>query len=135
MASRPSKTNSQRPEVVSADDRQYNLAAEIVAIQRERNELAGRFLEVGQQENQRHYAFLSEQLKVQDEQNKRAHRLVKLIVGGFSVVFFLLLYMVFYGNEAQVGKAEKLLLVMLILASGASLRDLIGRVLKRLINR
>ena len=82
---------------------------------------------------QRHLS--SKELEIEDEQNKRAYRLVKLIVSGFALVLFLLLYMVFYGSEAQTGKAEKILLVILILVSGAALRDLIGRVLKRLINR
>ncbi len=137
MVSQPDKTSDgdKQQEVVAADDRQYNLAADIVAIQRERNDLAGRFLEIGQQENQRHYAFLSEQLKVQDEQNKRAHRLVKLIVGGVGVVLFLLLYMVFFGSEAQVGKAEKILTEGAKALGGAGFIFLVYGGLKRLINR
>jgi len=137
MVSQPDKTSDgdKQQEVVAADDRQYNLAADIVAIQRERNDLAGRFLEIGQQENQRHYAFLSEQLKVQDEQNKRAHRLVKLIVGGVGFVLLLLLYMVFFGSEAQVGKAEKILTEGAKALGGAGFIFLVYGGLKRLINR
>ena len=63
MASRSDgKTGSQRTEVVSADDRQ--LIAEMASVQHEKIELAGRFLEVGQQETQRHYDFLSRRLEV-----------------------------------------------------------------------
>ena len=119
-------------EVVPVEDRQF---AELIAMQRERNELVARALDIDQQEIQLSYEYDSKELEVQDEQNKRAHGLVRIIVVGFGVVLLLLLYMVFYGSETQADKAEKLLLVMLILASGASLRDLIGRVLKRLINR
>ena len=135
MAPQSDKVDRQRPEVASADDRQYNLAADIVAIQRERNDLAGRFLEIGQQENQRHYAFLSEQLKVQDEQNKRSHRLARLIVGGVGFVLLLLLYMVFFGSEAQVGKAEKILTEGAKALGGAGFIFLVWGGLKRLINR
>lgn len=135
MAPQSDKVDRQRPEVASADDRQYNLAADIVAIQRERNDLAGRFLEIGQQENQRHYAFLSEQLKVQDEQNKRSHRLARLIVGGVGFVLFLLLYMVFFGSEAQVGKAEKILTEGAKALGGAGFIFLVWGGLKRLTNR
>ena len=97
MGARPDKTDSQQPEVVSADDRQYELVAQIIAVQRERNEIGVRALEVGQQELELRYEFLSKQLEVQEEQNKRGYRLVRLIVGGFAVVLFLLVYMVFYG--------------------------------------
>ena len=135
MAPRSDKVDRQRPEVASADDRQYNLAADIVAIQRERNDLAGRFLEIGQQENQRHYSFLSEQLKVQDERNKRAYRLVWLIVGGVGLVVLLLLYMVFFGSEAQGGKAEKILTEGAKALGGAGFIFLVWGGLKRLINR
>jgi hypothetical protein len=38
-------------------------------------------------------------------------------------------------EEAQAGKAEKLLIGIILLLGGASLRDLMGRVQKRLINR
>ena len=134
MASRPDETGDgdKEQEVVPVDDRRF---AELIAIQRERNDLVARALDIDQQEIQLSYEYDSKELEVQDEQNKRAHGLVRIIVVGFGVVLLLLLYMVFYGSETQADKAEKLLLVMLILASGASLRDLIGRVLKRLINR
>lgn len=134
MAARPDETGDgdEAQEVVPVEDRQF---AELIAIQRERNELVARALDIDQQEIQLSYEYDSKELEVQDEQNKRAHGLVRIIVGGFGVVVLLLLYMVFYGSETQADKAEKLLLVMLILASGASLRDLIGRLLKRLINR
>ncbi|MXW79304.1 MAG: hypothetical protein F4Z57_10050 [Gemmatimonadetes bacterium] len=134
MAARPDETGDggEAQEVVPVEDRQF---AELIAMQRERNELVARALDIDQQEIQLSYEYDSKELEVQDEQNKRAHGLVRIIVVGFGVVLLLLLYMVFYGSETQADKAEKLLLVMLILASGASLRDLIGRVLKRLINR
>ena len=35
----------------------------MASVQREKIELAGRFLEVSQKENQRHYDFLSKQLE------------------------------------------------------------------------
>ncbi len=135
MAPRSDKVDRQRPEAIPTDDKQYNLAADIVAIQRERNELAGRFLEIGQQENQRHYSFLSEQLKVQDEQNKRSHRLARLIIGGVGFVLLLLLYMVFFGSEAQVGKAEKILTEGAKALGGAGFIFLVWGGLKRLTNR
>ena len=105
------------------------------SVQRERNELVARALDIDQQEIQLSYEYDSKELEIEDEQNKRAHRLVQLIVGGFALVLFLLLYMVFYGSEAQADKAEKLLIGIILLLGGASLRDLIGRVQKRLINR
>ena len=58
MTSRPSKTDSQQPEVVSTDDRQYELATEIIAVLRERNEIGDRALEVSQQEIQHHYDYV-----------------------------------------------------------------------------
>ena len=137
MASQPDENgdDGKRQEVVSADDRHPEIAGELIELQRERNELARRYLELSQQEIQLDYDLSSKELEIEDEQNKRAYRLMKLIVGGFALVLFLLLYMVFYGSEAQAEKAEKILLVILILVSGASLRDLIGKALKRLINR
>ena len=141
MASQPDKTDSQQSEAVSADDRQ--LVAEMASVHREKIELAGHILEVSQQENQRHYAFLTEQLKVQDEQNKRGYRLAWLIVGGLVVVLclplYLLLYMVFYGNEAQVGNAMKILTeVAKALGSAGAIFLIVFLMysgLKRLINR
>ena len=94
-----------------------------------------RALEIDREEAQLDYDLSSKELEIEDEQNKRAHRLVQLIVVGFALVLFLLLYMVFYGSEAQADKAEKLLIGIILLLGGASLRDLIGRVQKRLINR
>ena len=133
MASQPSKTDSERPEVVSADDRQ--LVAEMASVQREKIELAGHILEVSQQENQRHYAFLTEQLKVQDEQNKRGYRLAWLIVGSLVIVPFLLLIMVFYGSEAQSGNAMKILTEGAKALGGAGVIFLMYGGLKRFINR
>ena len=92
-------------------------------------------MEIGQQENQRHYAFLSEQLKVQEEQNKRSHRLARLIIGGVGLVLLLLLYMVFFGSEAQVGKAEKILTEGAKALGGAGFIFLVYGGLKRLISR
>ena len=134
MAARPDETSDggEAQEVVPVDDRQF---AELIAIQRERNELVARALDIDQQEIQLSYEYDSKELEIEDEQNKRAHRLVQLIIGGFALVLFLLLYMVFYGSEAQADKAEKLLIGIILLLGGASLRDLIGRVQKRLINR
>ena len=134
MAALPDETGDggEAQKVAPVDDRQF---AELIAIQRERNELAARALDIDQQEIQLSYEYDSKELEIEDEQNKRAHRLVQLIVGGFALVLFLLLYMVFYGSEAQAGKAEKLLIGIILLLGGASLRDLIGRVQKRLINR
>ena len=66
-------------------------------------------MEISQQETQLDYDLAVKELEIEDEQNKRAYRLVKLILGGFALVLFLLLYMVFYGSEAQTGKAEKIL--------------------------
>lgn len=134
MAAQPDETGDggEAQEVVPVEDRQF---AELIAIQRERNELVARALDIDQQEIQLSYEYDSKELEIEDEQNKRAHRLVQLIVGGFALVLFLLLYMVFYGSEAQAGKAEKLLIGIILLLGGASLRDLIGRVQKRLINR
>ena len=134
MAAQPDETGDggEAQEVVPVEDRKF---AELIAIQRERNELVARALDIDQQEIQLSYEYDSKELEIEDEQNKRAHRLVQLIVGGFALVLFLLLYMVFYGSEAQAGKAEKLLIGIILLLGGASLRDLIGRVQKRLINR
>ena len=134
MAARPDETGDggEAQEVAPVEDRKF---AELIAIQRERNELVARALDIDQQEIQLSYEYDSKELEIEDEQNKRAHRLVQLIVGGFALVLFLLLYMVFYGSEAQAGKAEKLLIGIILLLGGASLRDLIGRVQKRLINR
>ncbi len=133
MASRSGKTDSERPEVVSADDRQ--LVAEMASVQREKIELAGRFLEVSQQENQRHYGFLSRQLDVQDAQNKRGYQLARLIVVGFAAVLLLLLYMVFFGSEAQAGNAMKILSEGAKALGGAGVVFLVYSGLKRLINR
>lgn len=135
MTSRPNKTDSQQPEVVSADDRQYELATQIVAERRDRNAISERALEVAQQEIQLNYDFLSKQTEVQDDQNKRSHRLLLLIVGGVGVVLFLLLYMVFFGSEAQVGKAEKILTEGAKALGGAGFIFLVYGGLKRLINR
>ena len=133
MASQPGKTDSERPEVVSADDRQ--IVAEMASVQREKIELAGRFLEVSQQENQRHYEFLSKQLEVQDGQNKRTYRLGQFILGGFGVVLFLLVYMVFYGSEDQSVKAMKILSEGAKALGGAGVIFLVYGGLKRLLNR
>lgn len=135
MTSRPNKTDSQQPEVVSADDRQYELATEIVAIQRERNAISERALEVTQQEIQLRYDFLAKQTEVQEAQNKRGYRLMWLIVGGFMAVLFLLIYMMFFGSEAQVGKAEKILTEGAKALGGAGFILLVYGGLKRLINR
>lgn len=135
MTSRPNKTDSQQPEVVSADDRQYKLATEIVAIQRERNAITERALEITQQEIQLRYDFLTKQTEVQEEQNKRGYRLTGLIVGSFMTVLFLLTYMVFFGSEAQVGKAEKILTEGAKALGGAGFIFLVYGGLKRLINR
>ena len=137
MASQPDETgdDGKRQEVVSADDRQSEIAGELIELQRERNELARGYLELSQQETQLDYDLAVKELEIEDEQNKRAHRLMWLIGGGFALVLFLLLYMVFYGSEAQADKAEKLLIGIILLLGGASLRDLIGKVQKRLINR
>ncbi len=134
MAAQPDETGDggEAQEVVPVEDRKF---AELIAIQRERNELVARALDIDQQEIQLSYEYDSKELEIEDEQNKRAHRLVQLIVVGFALVLFLLLYMVFYGSEAQAGKAEKLLIGIILLLGGASLRDLMGRVQKRLINR
>ena len=144
MASQPDETgdDGKRQEIVSADDRQHEIAGELIELQRElielqreRNELARDYLKLSQQEAQLDYDLSSKELDLEDEQNKRAYRLAKLIIGGFALVLFLLLYMVFYGSEAQADKAEKLLIGIILLLGGASLRDLIGRAQKRLINR
>lgn len=141
MASRPDETDNgdEEQEIVPIDDdRQYELA-KLTAEQRERKELAIRALKISQQEIQRHYDFLSEQLKVQDEQNKRAHRLVRLILGGFGFALclplYLLLYIVFYGNEAQAGNAMKMLTEGAKALGSAGFIFLIYSGLKRLINR
>ena len=133
-ASQPDETGDggEAQEVIPVDDRQF---AELIAEQRERNAIVARALEIDREEAQLDYDLSSKELEIEDEQNKRAHRLVQLIVVGFALVLFLLLYMVFYGSEAQAGKAEKLLIGIILLLGGASLRDLIGRVQKRLINR
>ena len=137
MASQPDETgdDGKRQEVISADDRQSEIAGELIELQRERNELARGYLELSQQETQLDYDLAVKELEIEDEQNKRVHRLMWLIGGGIALVLFLLLYMVFYGSEAQADKAEKLLIGIILLLGGASLRDLIGRVQKRLINR
>ena len=137
MVSQPDKTSDgdKQQEVVAADDRQYNLAADIVAIQRERHDLARRFLEIAQQETQFDYDLASKELEIEDEQNKRAHRLVRLTVGGVGGVLLLLLYMVFFGSEAQVGKAEKILTEGAKALGGAGFIFLVYGGLKRLINR
>ena len=134
MASQPDETGDggEAQEVIPVDDRQF---AELIAEQRERNAIVARALEIDREEAQLDYDLSSKELEIEDEQNKRAHRLVQLIVGGIALVLFLLLYMVFYGSEAQADKAEKLLIGIILLLGGASLRDLIGRVQKRLINR
>ena len=134
MASQPDETGDggEAQEVVPVDDGQF---AELIAEQRERNAIVACALEISQQETQLDYDLAVKELEIEDEQNKRAYRLVKLIVVGFALVLFLLLYMVFYGSEAQAGKAEKLLIGIILLLGGFSLRDLIGRVQKRLINR
>ena len=51
MVSQPDKTgdSDKRQEVVVPDDRQYELAAELIELHRERHELARRFLEIAQQ--------------------------------------------------------------------------------------
>ena len=134
MATQPDETGDgdKEQEVVPVDDRQF---AELIAEQRERNAIVTRALEIDREEAQLDYDLAVKELEIENEQNKRAHRLVQLIVGGFALVLFLLLYMVFYGSEAQADKAEKLLIGIILLLGGASLRDLIGRVQKRLINR
>ena len=134
MAVQPDETGNggEAEEVVPVDDRQF---AELIAEQRERNAIVARALEIDREEAQLDYDLAVKELEIEDEQNKRAHRLVQLIVVGFALVLFLLLYMVFYGSEAQADKAEKLLIGIILLLGGASLRDLIGRVQKRLINR
>ena len=134
MASQPDETGDggEAQEVIPVDDRQF---AELIAEQRERNAIVARALEIDREEAQLDYDLSSKELEIEDEQNKRSHRLVQLIVGGFALVLFLLLYMVFYGSEAQADKAEKLLIGIILLLGGASLRDLIGRAQKRLINR
>ncbi len=135
MALRLDVTDSRRKEADSTDDRQYELAAEMVSVQREKNELAGRLLEISRQEPQRHYDFLSKRPEVQDEQNKRSYRLVRLIVGGFAAVLFLLVYMVFYGSEAQSDNAMKMLSEGAKALGGAGFIFLMYGGLKRLINR
>ena len=143
MVSQPNQIDdsSKEQEGIAANKRQNELVAELIGLQRERHdlqrerhEIARRIVENDREQAQRHYDYLSKQLEVQEEQNKRGYRLVSLIVGGFALVLFLLLYMVFYGSEAQAGKAEKLLIGIILLLGGFSLRDLIGRVQKRLIN-
>ena len=124
-----------RQEVVAADDRQYELATELIELQRERHDLARRYLEISQQETQLDYDLASKEIEIEDEQNKRSHRLVKLIVGGVGVVLLLLLYMMFFGSEAQVGKAEKILTEGAKALGGAGFIFLVYGGLKRLINR
>ena len=144
MVSQPNQIDdgSKEQEGIAANKQQNELVAELIDLQRERNdlqrernEIARRIVENDREQAQLHYDFLSKQLEVQEGQSKRGYRLVSLIGGGFALVLFLLLYMVFYGSEAQAGKAEKLLIGIILLLGGASLRDLIGRVQKRLINR
>ena len=57
MASQSDETgdDGKRQEVVSADDRQSEIAGELIELQRERNELARRYLELSQQEIQLDY--------------------------------------------------------------------------------
>ena len=92
-------------------------------------------MEVTQQEIQLNYDFLSKQTEVQDEQNKRSHRLLLLIVGGVGFVLLLLLYMMFFGSETQAGKAEKILTEGAKALGGAGFIFLVYGGLKRLINR
>ena len=100
MAARPDETGDggEAEEVVPVDDRQF---AELIAEQRERNAIVARALEIDREEAQLDYDLAVKELEIEDEQNKRAYRLVKLIVVGFALVLFLLLYMVFYGSEAK----------------------------------
>ena len=130
MVSQPDKTSDgdKRQEVVAADDRQYELAAELIELQRERHELARRYLEID-------YDLSSKEIEIEDEQNKRSYRLVRLIVGGFAAVLFLLVYMVFYGSEAQSDNAMKILSEGAKALGGAGFVFLIYSGLKRLINR
>ena len=67
MASRPDVTDSRRKEADSTDDRQYELAAELIELQRERHELARRYLEID-------YDLSSKEIEIEDEQNKRSYR-------------------------------------------------------------
>ena len=92
-------------------------------------------MEVSQQETQLDYDLASKELEIEDEQNKRTHRLVRLIVGGFAVVLFMLLYMMFYGSEVQAGKAEKILSEGAKALGGAGFIFLVYSGLKRLIKR
>lgn len=73
MASQPDETgdDSKRQEVVSADDRQSEIAGELIELQRERNELARGYLELSQQETQLDYDLAVKELEIEDEQNKR----------------------------------------------------------------
>ena len=135
MTSRPNKTDSQQPKVVSTDDRQYELATQIVAERRERNAISERALEIAQQEIQLNYDFLAKQTEVQAEQNKRSHRLLLLIVGGVGFVVLLLLYMAFFGSEVQAGKAEKISTESVKALGGAFFIFLVWSGLKRLTNR
>ena len=134
MAARPDETgdDGEAQEVVPVDDRKF---AELIAIQRERNELVARALDIDQQEIQLSYEYDSKELEVQNEQNKRAHRLVQQIFGGFGVVVLLLLYMAFFGNDDQSGKAMKMLSEGAKALGGAGFIFLIYSGLKRLINR
>ena len=67
--------------------------------------------------------------------NKRGYQLARLIVGGFAAVLLLLLYMVFFGSEAQVGNAMKILSEGAKALGGAGVVFLVYSGLKRLINR
>ena len=128
MVSQPNQIDdgSKEQEGIAANKQQNELVAELIDLQRERNdlqrernEIARRIVENDREQAQLHYDFLSKQLEVQEGQSKRGYRLVSLIVGGFALVLFLLLYMVFYGSEAQADKAEKLLIGIILLLGGS----------------
>ena len=135
MCSQSDEIDGQQKTGVSEDDKRYELVAEMVSVQREKIELAGRLLEVSQQENQRHYDFLSNQLGVQEAQNKRGYHLVWLIVGSFLAFLLLLMCMVFFGSEAQADNAMKILSEGAKALGGAGVVFLVYSGLKRLINR
>ena len=60
---------------------------------------------------------------------------MRLIIGGFAVVLFMLLYMVFYGSKAQAGNAMKILSEGAKALGGAGFIFLVYSGLKRLIKR
>ena len=60
---------------------------------------------------------------------------MRLIVGGFAAVLFLLVYMVFYGGEAQSDNAMKMLSEGAKALGGAGFIFLMYGGLKRFINR